>query len=55
MGLATDLYQKSISEEDEEQSDEEKEEEEGEITIDVEAAMKSGEYKKYINAACELQ
>jgi len=39
----------------EEGSDEDEEEEAGEATIDVEAALQSTEYKKYINAVAELE
>ena len=44
--MATEVYQQAVcNEEEEEGSDEE----EGENIIDVEAALKSGEYKKYIS------
>jgi hypothetical protein len=43
-------------EDEEEDEDEEGEDDEGEgNTIDVDAALKSSEYKKYINAVAELE
>lgn len=47
--LATDLYQQAIVEEDGD------DEGEGEEVIDGEAAFKSAEFKKYLNAAAELE
>ena len=48
--LATDVYQQAVVEEE----DDENEEEEEESTIDVENALKSTEFKKYLNAVAEI-
>jgi hypothetical protein len=56
VNLATEVYQQAMVEDEEEDEDEENEDgdEEGN-TIDVEAALKSSEYKSYINAVAELE
>ena len=48
--LATDVYQQAIVED----SDDENDDGEEENNIDVENALKSTEYKKYLNAVAEL-
>lgn len=49
VALVTELYQMAIVEDDEDGEDG------GEQVLDVDAALKSQEYKKYINACSELQ
>ena len=50
--LATDLYQQAIVDDEDE---EENQASENESTIDVDRALKSGEYRKYLIAAAELE
>ena len=56
VNLATEVYQQAMveDEEEDEENEEEEDDEEGN-TIDVEAALKSSEYKSYINAVAELE
>ena len=50
--LSTDLYQQAIVDEEEEQQDSN---EENESIIDVDKALTSGEYKKYLESVAELE
>lgn len=49
--LATEVYQQAVVEDDCDNNSDDEEEN----TIDVEAAIKSTQYKKYINAIAELE
>lgn len=51
VNLATDVYQQAVDEDDEDGEGDE----EDLNTIDVEAALKSAQYKKYINAVAEIE
>lgn len=56
VNLATEVYQQAMVEDEEEDEDEENENGDEDCnTIDVEAALKSSEYKTYINAVAELE
>ena len=54
VSLATEVYQEAVIDASD-GSNEEEEVDEDENTIDVEAAIKSVQYKKYINAVAELE
>jgi hypothetical protein len=54
VNLATKVYQQAMVE-DEEEDEENEDDDEDCSTIDVEAALKSPEYKSYINAVAELE
>ena len=55
VNLATEVYQQGMVENDGDDDEENEDEEEDEEGIDVEAALKSSEYKQYINAVAELE
>lgn len=55
VNLATEVYQQAMVEDEEEDEEDEEDEEEEGNTIDVEFALKSSEYKSYINAVAELE
>ena len=52
--LATDLYQQAIVDEEEEEEQQDSGEE-NESIIDVDKALTSGEYKKYLQSIAELE
>ena len=54
VSLATEVYQEAVID-GSDGSNEEEEVDEDENTIDVETAIKSVQYKKYINAVAELE
>ena len=53
--LATEVYQQAMVEDEEEDDEEIEDGDEDCNTIDVEASLKSSEYKSYINAIAELE
>ena len=56
VNLATEMYQQAMVEDEEENEDDEGSDDENDCnTIDPEAALKSSEYKTYINAVAELE